>query len=74
MRLSFNESHMNADHTGRTGKAGSERTVPSQNFVLNDAQWREFNRRLEDAPRDLPRLRDLLNSVDIFDLNTRPHT
>lgn len=44
-----------------------EDLMSQQTFVLNKAQWREFNKRLDAKPRDLPRLRALLNSPDAFD-------
>ena len=44
-----------------------EDLMSQQTFVLNKAQWRDFNKRLDAKPRDLPRLRALLTSADAFD-------
>jgi uncharacterized protein (DUF1778 family) len=44
-----------------------EDLMSQQTFVLNKAQWCEFNKRLDTKPRSLPRLRALLNSPDVFD-------
>jgi uncharacterized protein (DUF1778 family) len=36
-------------------------------FVLNDEQWREFNKKLEMPPRDLLKLRQLLNDRTVLE-------
>lgn len=41
--------------------------MSQQTFALNGAQWREFQKRLDAKSLDLPRLRALLNSLDVFD-------
>ena len=41
--------------------------INQQTFVLKKAQWTEFSRRLDSAPRKLPRLRKLLTEPDAFD-------
>lgn len=46
-----------------TGKRNDLRTTvrgKNAHFVLNDEQWREFNKKLDAPPRDLPALRELL--------------
>lgn len=44
-----------------------EDLMSQQTFALNKAQWQEFQKRLDAKPRDLPRLRALLNSPNAFD-------
>ena len=44
-----------------------EDLMSQQTFAMTDLQWREFQKRLDAKPRDLPRLRALLNSPDVFD-------
>jgi uncharacterized protein (DUF1778 family) len=44
-----------------------EDLMRQQTFALNKAQWHEFQKRLDAKPRDLPRLRALLNSPNAFD-------
>lgn len=38
-----------------------------QTFALKEAQWNAFARRLEAPPRNLPRLRKLLQEPDVFE-------
>lgn len=38
-----------------------------QTFALGDEAWAAFARRLDAPPRDLPELRALLTSPDVFD-------
>jgi uncharacterized protein (DUF1778 family) len=44
-----------------------EDLMSQQTFALNKSQWQEFQKRLDAKPRDLPRLRALLNSPNAFD-------
>jgi uncharacterized protein (DUF1778 family) len=44
-----------------------EDLISQQTFALNKTQWQEFQKRLDAKPRDLPRLRALLNSPNAFD-------
>jgi uncharacterized protein (DUF1778 family) len=44
-----------------------EDLMSQQTFAMTDLQWREFHKHLDAKPRDLPRLRALLNSPDVFD-------
>jgi uncharacterized protein (DUF1778 family) len=44
-----------------------EDLMSQQTFALNKTQWQEFQKRLDAKPRDLPRLRALLNSPNAFD-------
>ena len=41
--------------------------MSQQTFLMSQAQWRTFQRRLDAKPRSLPKLRALLNSPDVFD-------
>ena len=45
--------------------------MSQQPFVLTNAPWREFSRRLDAKPRNLPRLCAVLNSPDVFDRAAR---
>ncbi len=47
-----------------------EDLMSQQTFALNKGQWQEFQKRLDAKPRDLPRLRALLNSPNAFDRAT----
>ena len=38
-----------------------------QTFALRKWDWREFSKRLDAPPRNLPRLRKLLTKPDVFD-------
>lgn len=38
-----------------------------QTFALKKGPWKEFSKRLDAPPRDLPALRKLLTKPDVFD-------
>lgn len=51
------------------GLAAAEETLLDRRvFVLNEAQWAEFNRMLDAPPMDNPRLRALLSQKPVWDI------
>jgi len=54
----------------------ADETLPDRRrFVLDDERWAAFMAALDAPPRDMPRLRRLLNEPSIFsDLETGPST